>query len=413
MTRTDGRGLLAAALLAFSGAARALDLSQVDVSARLRVGAEGSVSRSSSPFAPAAELAGLGGECGRGEAALRMRIRGLTAEVSAHTSARRGEPLATRALVNELFYEADLLGQHFTVGKKIVSWDVGFGYRPLDVVQQEDRRALQPFALEGLPLVAWELFGEEWALSLVYANPLRGRASAPRNDESAALHGYRKVGALDLHLVARYSGRTRLQAGAAAALVLGDELELHASIRYQRRSERFAGASGDPPLVPSDPTGTAVSKDALAALAGFTFTPGHGFSIVGEAWLDPGGGTAAEWRALGALAERQRELLGDPAVPPAAALANLGWELRAFDRPNLVRENLFLRASWKGERLEPALDVLFTPTDCGWVATAAVGYQGEHTRLDAGARLLGGKPRAAYRLFPESAIFYGTLQVFL
>lgn len=404
---------LAAALLLL-GSARAFELSELDASGNVWAGPEGSLSRDGSPFAPAAGLAGLDGARGRGEAFLRLRLRGLTAAASARATARRGEALAAQGVVNELFYEADPWGQHFTLGKKVVSWDVGFGYRPLDVVQQEDRRALRPFALEGVPLVAWELFGEDWALALLYANPLRGRAPAPHGDESGALRGYLRLGALDLHLVARYSERTRLQAGAAAALVLGDALELHASARYQRRSERFAAPPASAPLVAAaDPTGTAVSTDVMAALAGFTLTPGGGFSILGEAWLDPGGGTAAEWEALSARAERQRALLADPAAPSGAVLGNLAWGLRAFDRPNFVREDLFLRVSWKGARLEPAVDVLVTPADGGWMATAAIGWQGERTRLDAGLRLLGGRPGSAYRLFPESAIFYAALQAFL
>ena len=93
-------------------------------------------------------------------------------------------------------------------------------------------------------------------------------------------------------------------------------------------------------------------------------------------------------------------------------LANLAWGLRAFDRPSLLRENLLLRVAWKGERLEPAVDLLCTPADGGWVATAAIAYQGEQTRLAGGLRLLGGPPGSAYRLFPESAIFYAWLEVF-
>ncbi|WP_041448451.1 hypothetical protein [Anaeromyxobacter sp. Fw109-5] len=35
-------------------------------------------------------------------------------------------------------YEAAVRGNHFTIGKKVVVWDVGFGFRPLDVVQVEE-----------------------------------------------------------------------------------------------------------------------------------------------------------------------------------------------------------------------------------------------------------------------------------
>ena len=409
MIRISGCGRVVATLLALLGSARAFDLSDLDVAVRLWAAPEGSRTNHDSPFAPAAELAQVGGERGRGEADLRLRRGGLAAELSARAIARAGEKLHSQGLVNELFYEADVLGQHLTLGKKVMSWDVGFGYRPLDVVQQEDRRALRPFALEGVPLLAWELFGEEWALTLLYANPLRGRAPAPRDDESAALRHYRKLGAVDVHLVARYSERTQVQAGTALVVVLGDAVELHASARYQRRSERFAGLAAGELLAASDPTTAAVSADVVAALVGFTITPGLGLSILGEAWLDPAGSGADEWRAL---AGRQRALLGDASFAAAAVLANLAWGQRAFDRQNLLRENLFLRASWKGERLEPAVDLLCTPEDGGWVATAAVSYQGERTRLEGGLRLFGGPPGSAYRLFPESAIFYGALQVF-
>ncbi len=406
------RARVVATLLALLGSARALELSDFDIAVRLWAAPEGSRSNHDSPFAPAAELAQVGGERGRGEADLRLRRGGLTAELSARAIARTGENLHSQGLVNELFYEAGVLGQHLTLGKRVMSWDVGFGYRPLDVVQQEDRRALHPFALEGVPLLAWELFGDEWALTLLYANPLRGRTPAPRDDESAALRHYRKLGAVDVHLVARYSERTQVQVGAALAVVLGDAVELHASSRYQRRSERFAGPACGEPLAASDPTAVAVSADVVAALLGFTISPGLGLSILGEAWLDPAGSGADEWRALAARASGQRALLGDASFPVAAVLANLAWGQRAFDRQNLLRENLFLRASRKGERLEPAVDLLYTPEDGGWVATAAVGYQGERTRLEGGLRIFGGPPGSAYRLFPESAIFYGALQVF-
>jgi hypothetical protein len=404
-------------LLALLGSsARGLDLSSLDLSARVWALPEGTRLNHASPFQPAAGLAGLGVDRGRGEADLRLRWYGLGAELSTRSIARKGEALSTSALANELYYETSLRRAHLTLGKKVASWDVGYGFRPLDVVQQEDRRALHPFALEGVPLVALELFGERWAYTMVYANPLRGRAPAQRDDESVAVRSYARLGSVDLHLVGRYCERTRVQVGAAVAVVLGDALELHASSRYQRRSERLTVPSlqdSAPPLAASDPVGVAVSRDVLAALVGATWNPGLSLSVLAEGWLDPAGGTADEWSGLGALGERQRALLGNPAVPSASVLANLAWGLRAFDRPNLLRENLYLRVSWKKERFEPAVDVLCTPADRGWVATATGSYVGERAAIEAGLRWFGGPRRSAYGLFPVSALFYAGLQVFL
>jgi hypothetical protein len=173
-------------------------LSSLDVTFHLWAAPERSWANRDSPFAPAAGLAGLGDERGSGEADLLLRRGGLTAEVSARSVARAGTVLHTDGVVNQLFYEADFHGQHFTLGKKVMSWDVGYGFRPLDLVQQEDRRGFHPFALEGIPLLAWERFGESSAWTLVYANPLRGRASEPRDDEAIAFRHYLRVGPADL-----------------------------------------------------------------------------------------------------------------------------------------------------------------------------------------------------------------------
>jgi hypothetical protein len=420
MTPSRLHAAVAAGCLAVATAARASDgapagfLADLDVTARIWAMAEATSTRSSTPFAPAARLADIGTERGRGEAGLRLHKGGLTADLSVQSTAREDQHLETRGVANELFYELDVEGQHFTIGKRITSWDIGFGFRPLDVIQQEDRRAIHPFTLEGIPQLAWEWVGAETALSVVYANPLRGRAAVGRDEESVALRVYQRVGGLELHLVSRYSKRTELETGMAASYVIGEALEVHASGLWQRRAERLidprAGAAGSP-LATSDPLSVRVSRDVMSALIGLNASPGWDLNVIAEGWIDPSGSTAAEWTALESLAGRQRDLLGRGA-PESAVLGNLGWGLRMYDRPDLLRQNLLLHLSRKFGRFEPTVDLLFTPQDRGWVATGALSWQGEQIRLDAGARLFGGAQEAAYRFFPQSAIYYLALQVF-
>ncbi|HSN91468.1 MAG TPA: hypothetical protein VLS93_09585, partial [Anaeromyxobacteraceae bacterium] len=352
-----GTSALALALLvAVPGPARALDPAAIDLQLRLRAAPEGTWAQRGSPFAPAAELAGIGRERGRGEAELRVRGRSLTADLSARTTSLAGSRPASDGVVNELFAEAELAGQHFTLGKKVLPWDVGFGFRPLDVIQQEARRAFLPFALEGVPLVAWERFGERGATAVVWANPLRGRAPRAREDESWALRHYQRLGGLDLHAVGRWSRRTLGEAGAAAAVVLGDAVELHGSALYQRRLERPGDARLDPgaaPIAAADPARVRVSQDAVAALVGLTLTPGRDLSFVAEGWIDPAAPTASEWKAMAALARSQRALLSGDTVPRPLVLANLAWGTRAFGGRSLVRENVYLRATQRWDRLEP------------------------------------------------------------
>ena len=420
MTLSRLHAAAAAGWLATAVTARASDappagfLASLDATARIWAMAEASSSRGATPYAPAAARAGIGAERGRGEAGLRLHMGGLTADVSVRSVASADQTLQTKGVANELYDDLDVEGQHFTIGKRITSWDIGFGFRPLDVVQQEDRRAVHPFTLEGIPCLAWEWAGAETALSLVYANPLRGRAAAAHDDESGALRLYQRFGGLDVHLVSRYSRRTELEAGVAGAIVVGDALEVHASGRWQRRAERLVdarlGAAGAP-LATSDPIGVRVSRDVVAALVGINLSPGWDLNLIAEGWIDPAGSAAAEWTAAEELADRQRASLGH-GPPDGAVLGNLAWGLRLYDRSDPLRENLLLHLSRKFGRFEPTLDVLFTPEDRGWVATGAVAWQGEQVRLDAGARVFGGAPGAAYRAFPQSAVYFLAVQVY-
>jgi len=401
------RMLLVAVMLA-AGPALALDPSTLDLQLRLRAAPEGSWKNRDSPFASATDLPGLRTENGRGEAELRVQLDGLTADVAGHLTASPGSRPASEAVLNELFYDEEVRGQHLLIGKKVLSWDVGFGFRPLDVVQQEQRLALLPFSLEGVPLLAWERFSGTSATTLVYANPLRGRSPRSRDDEAVALRHYRRMGELDLHLVVRWSRRTLGQGGLAASWVPGEMLELHASALYQRRLERLGDSRLDPgasSIAVEDPARVKVSADALSALVGFTLTPGRDLSFLVEGWIDPAAATAAEWRARDDLARSHAALLDGSSVPRELVLANLAWDARAFDGRNLVRENVMVRVTQRWDRFEPAADVSWTPADGGVVASAALGWEGERSRVSAAARVYGGPRDAAVRLLAKGGVF--------
>lgn len=181
-------------------------------------------------------------------------------------TATRVDGGSVRPRLNELSYDGALGSGFLTAGKKVMSWDVGYAFRPLDVVQREDRRALNPLALEGIPMLAWERFDADSATTIVWANPTRGRAasaSRQRDDEAIAIRHYRQRGARDEYAVLRLSRRNGLEAGASFSQVASDGLELHGSLLWQQRPAH----SGK-------------------ALAGFTWTTESKLSIIGEMWTD-------------------------------------------------------------------------------------------------------------------------------
>lgn len=371
------------------------------------------------PFAPALPLTSLGKDRSREELEMRADWNGVNLVATARGSAQQGAKPDNRLIINELYYDATLFGERISLGKKILSWDVGFGFRPLDVIQQENRRSLYASTLEGVPTLAWEKFTADEAWMLVLANPGRGMAggvNAARDDESLALKYFHRGGSTDVHALLRVSRRYGFEAGAAFSSVADDGLEWHGSLLHQARYEKalntLAQSSGLP-LSASDPVVTTSYRQGRKALLGATLTGESGLSLLAEAWYDRSAYTAAEWRAAADLARRQAALLGRAGIPAAAVSGSLAYGLRYFERTNLLRKNLLLRLSHRSESesWEPAVDVLYTPEDGGRVVSASLGYEADRYRIDAGLRVYGGRADSAYRLLPERRVAYVALQL--
>lgn len=189
-------------------------------------------------------------------------------------SARGASDEEGRVRLHELSLERPLGNGFVSVGKKVMSWDVGYAFRPLDVVQQEDRRALYAGTLDGVPMLAWERFDADSALTLVATNPGRGRADQPRGDGAVAGRYYRHVDTRDEYAVLRVSDRNGVEGGVALSDVRADALELHASVLFQQRHTRWDGARWRP------------HEGGGKALAGLTFTTESKLSLLAEAWID-------------------------------------------------------------------------------------------------------------------------------
>lgn len=217
-----------------------------------------------------------------------------------------------RLRLNELSYDRALGSGFLTAGKKVMSWDVGYAFRPLDVVQREDRRALNPLALEGVPMLAWERFDADSATTIVWANPTQGRATSAgqqRDDEALAIRHYRQRGARDEYAVLRLSRRNGIEAGASFSQVASDGLELHASLLWQQRPAH----SGK-------------------AMAGFTWTTESKLSIVGEMWT---------YRSAAPGQQRNRMLRAAQYIDDVEISADVLWQPQTGSRIGT------LSASWK------------------------------------------------------------------
>lgn len=310
--------------------------------------------------------------------------------------------------LNELYWDFGLLGQDWTVGKKVLSWGVGFAFRPLDVIQRQNKRTLFPLASEGVPVLAMQRFGETSALTLVYANPGRGTDTqpAPRRDESLALKWFDSVGGADLHGVARLSERQNFELGGGFFHVFSDALEWHGSLLYTKKYQKQINSltqggtsllSVENPVLPASYTG------GWRGLAGFGWTGPGKTSIMAEYWRDSLAYSKEEWRDLIALTRAQKSLLGT-GVPDEAVYGNIAYNMVYFEPSSLNQENIFLRFGYDKAPLNSALELLYAPEDKGWVFTLTQGYASGPYRLKGIYRQYGGEAFSVFSLLPVSSV---------
>lgn len=365
----------------------------------------------------------------RGPLAAAARLQGEPASAYATPSAARAQaewrvswrPQATLALhgnallaherpegrdgrdasrINELHAAVDLGAWQLSAGKRVLGWDVGYGFRPNDLVQQEERRTQFGQTPEGRPLLQVEHFDADSAWSLVWVQPTRWGDAPDRQrgaGESAfAARGYLHAGALDLHAFARHGRHTGASLGAAVAWVATDALELHASARAMQRHDgwQFDAAAGDAP-VRSNPWQLRTRGARTQWLLGGQWTGEQRQSLLVEWWRD---GTALaddDWQRW---QERNAALV--QASPAAAAAGNLRWQAEPMQATNLRRENVFVRLAWQPEAWQLSLDALLTPADRGRVVTASLQWRGQRLTLDASLRHYGGPADALMSQVP-------------
>jgi len=342
------------------------------------------------------------------EAELRANahVAGIGVTSVATLQAQRVEGRATRssAWFNELYASTDAAGWQFSAGKKIVAWDVGYGFRPNDFVEQEVRRTLLSVTPEGRPVLTAEHFDASTAWTLVIVNPTKRHDDRGADEPALAARVYRRDGALDWHGFARWGVRTGASAGAALAWVAGESLELHASARYILDADTLAiGPGAD--LVSANPWQPASVTHTGQALIGGTWTNERQISLLAEAWWDGTAPSDSQWDAWNARNSRLRSLAG--VAPPTAVAGNLAWQANAFGAAgNLRHTNLFARLSWQYDKWQPALDMLYTPADAGRIVTASLGWQGDRVRIDAGTRVYSGPSSAVLAQVPTRRVVY-------
>ena len=344
------------------------------------------------------------------ETELRARGHGLAGVLTLQQQWRADRPWPSswdgQAWINELNFNHDGGAWQFSLGKKVVDWDVGYAFRPNDMVQHEQRQALVSSAATGRPLVMAEYFGANHAWSFVWVNPTQERGTRGAQEPAVAARYYQRVGGVDWHGFARLGEHTGASVGGAVAWVASDALELHGSLRWSQRVDSQAQSATLSGVVAHNPWQAQSLLDVNRVLVGGTWTSESHVSLLAEAWWDGTAPSDAQWNAWGA---RNQQLVGLAAqgAPVAALAGNLAWQAQAFEVSSSLRlANVFLRLSWQQGAWQPAVDWLYTPADQGQVLTASLTWQGDRLRVQGGARFFGGPATAVLAQLPARSTAY-------
>lgn len=333
------------------------------------------------------------------EAQLALSQNGINARATVQGQRDGAGHISATGWLNEFYASLGDAAWQWSAGKKVVEWDVGYGFRPNDVVQREKRRTLIGNTPVGRPLAMLEYFDANLAASLVWVNPATG--SDPARQQALAARIYYRAGSLDLHGFAYSSAQGGASVGAALAWVAADALELHASARYLRQSSSIEMNSEVPLIQGAAPWRNQIRRDLAQALLGASWTSENQQSLLLEAWWDGTAPGTAQWRQWSA---RNLALVAAiPAMPQMRPLLayNLAWQGALMSASeNLQRANLFARWSWQSGAWQPGLDLLWTPQDGGRVWTAALAWQGDRVNVNGGLRSYGGPAQAVLAQLP-------------
>ena len=323
-----------------------------------------------------------------------------SADLAATATQPDAGPATLRGRANELVLTREQGLWMLAAGRQVVSWDVGFGFRPNDMVQQERRLTLIDAPLQGRSVLTVERFGEDRALSLAWVNPGRSTLDQTLDGREQALSSrlFQRLGEADLHLFMRWGEHTRGSLGAAATWVFSDAVAAHASGRVMRRHVAWRGPAGDA-LYPSNPWVAALQGAAAQGLLGITWTSAQRWSLMGELWYDGTATSNESWRTWN---DRQRGLVRLPAQAPAQArAAQWAWQATPLSAPQLRRVATLARVSWQDGPWQLALDQLWHPADGGRILSAGLVWQGHRTRWSAAWRRFGGPDRALTTQLPQ------------
>ncbi len=331
---------------------------------------------------------------------------------SLHNQLSSRSPSDTHFNTNELYLSKSLHDWEVTFGRRISSWGVGYGFRPLDLVQQYDQQTLSRQSTIGKNMVALERFSGMSSWSLLWVNPNRSDESENSDIESIASKYSTSRGDYDLHAVFRYNELNRFQLGLGGITILSDEMALHGSLllsqRYQKQLHRLAGQSSIL-LAEQFPYESVNYNNGFQTVIGMSWSSLSKHSLIAEYWYNEQAYSRQQWRELFELVQKQQNLLTQTAIYPALIQANIAWSATATQAQVLTQHNFMLQWSYDADHWKPTANILISPTDKSSMMTLSTTRSTHLFKFEAGIRTFNGASDSVYGGLIINKIVFMTL----
>ncbi|RXE86204.1 hypothetical protein [Pseudoalteromonas sp. A757] len=302
--------------------------------------------------------------------------------------------------VSEAYYDL-MLGDWFaSVGKKKLDWDVGYGFRPLDMFSPTDSLAVYTAVPPGTWMAVGDYFTETGSVSLLCNETVPDYLE--KGAKVAASFGcggryYRYFENFEAQAVAHYDEKLGARVGGSAVTVIGDSMEIHGSLLWQQRHRMPVF---DPHTLQSDSFLPSVQtqwrRGSLQALMGINYSLHFGVTLIAEYWYDGRAPSNGQWRNLIAAADGNIE----------------SHQLRVmrghFATQNLFRNNLMLHLRTTSSTVwQPALTWVVNPNDNSMLIDGKLCYSGfKHNSLCGGIRQYAGDNEAIYKQLSFGRTWY-------
>jgi len=305
----------------------------------------------------------------------------------------------------EAYYSNTFKDIDFSIGKKITSWGVAYGFKPIDIIANQDLQTTTQLSQEGVAQLALDYYTGLGSISLVVApNTYQGNLNAIRY--------YQSMDEADVQTVIAHSTDYGWQLGVAGVWIATDSLAIHGEIlsqeNYSKSINSLVNTTNPIPISTTDPFKNQTYTKGVKWLAGLNYSWGS-HNLIAEYWFNPLAYTTQQWQGLFDLAKKQKNLKGKFGLTDEAIYGNLAYDLSAMQTTKLMQHNVFLRWAYEGDDWKPSVSVLYAPEDKGVMLTLATTREFNWFKLNAGVRRFTGDSASVYAQLFSTGQIYATL----